>query len=123
VILAYLCAQLHFSVLAFTNLVNAPSFVVLMFKHVMQRICCRRNPFVGGRVEVDLTAPQKRAHLKLISEFTVARFVELMFYASNPCVEHVFQHGQFPSAAIKKVGGPKKTFRFLRTFGQNLIRR
>jgi len=46
-------------------------------------------------------------------EFGVARFVELMRFASNQCVEHVFQHGQFPSAAMKKVGRPKKTFESL----------
>jgi len=65
--LAYLSSQLQFSILAFSNLVIVSSFVVLMCKHVMQRICCRTssNLLVGGRVEVDLTVSKEKSAFEI----------------------------------------------------------
>jgi len=63
--LAYLSAQLQFSFLACSNLVIVRIFVVLMCKHVMQRICCRSNLFVGGRVEVDLTVSKEKSAFEI----------------------------------------------------------
>lgn len=63
--LAYLSSQLQFSVLAFSNLAIVSSFVVLMLKHVMQRICCRSNLLVGGRVEGDLTVSKEKSAFEI----------------------------------------------------------